>query len=72
MSENINLKKQVFNKGKFDEKIDTNFNELIPQESQMFFDTNLANVNDFFLLYNVKQKSTNGRYATWLFLFCSV
>ena len=51
MSENVNLNKNVFDKRAFEKTVDTSFNELVPQETQKFFDTNLANVNDFFVMY---------------------
>ena len=51
--ENINLNRQVFNKQKFNDTVDTTFSELGVQEQDLnFFDLNLATVDDFFILYN--------------------
>ena len=51
--ENVNLNRQVFNKQKFNETVDTTFSELGVQEQDLsFFDLNLATVDDFFILYN--------------------
>ena len=52
MSEQVNLNKQVFDKDKFKETIDTNFSELISTPNPAFFDINLATIDDFFVLYN--------------------
>tara|TARA_R110002051_G_scaffold60607_1_gene111168 strand:+ start:199 stop:564 length:366 start_codon:yes stop_codon:yes gene_type:complete len=51
MSENINLNRQVFERNAFERTVDTSFSQLVPQETQKFFDTNLANINDFFVMY---------------------
>ena len=51
--ENVNLNRQVFDKQKFNETVDTTFSELGVQEQDLsFFDLNLATVDDFFILYN--------------------
>jgi len=51
--EKINLNRQVFNKQKFNDTVDTTFSELGVQEPDLsFFDINLATVDDFFTLYN--------------------
>jgi len=51
--EQVNLNKQVFNKEKFNETIDTSFSQLGPQQPDpSFFDPNLATVEDFFTLYD--------------------
>jgi len=51
--ENVNLNRQVFNKQKFNDTVDTTFSELGVQEQDLnFFDLNLATVDDFFILYN--------------------
>ena len=51
--ENVNLNRQVFNKQKFNDTVDTTFSELGVQEQDLnFFDLNLATVDDFFTLYN--------------------
>jgi hypothetical protein len=53
MMETVNLNRQVFNKQKFNDTVDTKFSELGVQEPDLnFFDINLATVNDFFILYN--------------------
>jgi hypothetical protein len=48
---NVNLNRQVFDKKKFDETIDTSFTQLIIPQDPTFFDLNLATVEDFFTLY---------------------
>jgi hypothetical protein len=51
--EKVNLNRQVFNKQKFNDTVDTKFSELGVQEPDLnFFDINLATVDDFFILYN--------------------
>ena len=51
--ENVNLNRQVFNKQKFNDTVDTTFSELGVQEQDLkFFDLNLATGNDFFILQN--------------------
>ena len=49
---NINLNRQVFDKDKFKETIDTTFSQLVDRSDLQFFDLNLATVGDFFNLYN--------------------
>jgi hypothetical protein len=48
---NVNLNRQVFDKTKFNETIDTSFTQLVTQPDPTFFDLNLATVEDFFTLY---------------------
>jgi hypothetical protein len=48
---NVNLNRQVFDKKKFDETVDTSFTQLVTQPDPTFFDLNLATVEDFFTLY---------------------
>lgn len=48
----ISLKRQVFDKDKFDKTIDTQFSELKFSPEIFNFDVNLATVEDFFILYN--------------------
>tara|TARA_R110002167_G_scaffold291002_1_gene495843 strand:+ start:1233 stop:1643 length:411 start_codon:yes stop_codon:yes gene_type:complete len=50
-TKNINLKRQVFNKEKFNETINTNFTQLTNQLDPQFFDLSLATLNDFWSLY---------------------
>jgi hypothetical protein len=51
--ETVNLNRQVFNKQKFNDTVDTTFSELgVQQQDPSFFDLNLATVDDFFILYN--------------------
>lgn len=47
----IELNKQVFPKTQFEEVIDTQFSELVSQPDQTFFDSSLATVEDFFIIY---------------------
>jgi hypothetical protein len=49
---NIILYRQVFDKNKFNETVDTEFNQLLDKSDLQFFDLNLATVEDFFNLYN--------------------
>ena len=49
---NIKLNRQVFDKVKFNETVDTNFSQLLDKSDLQFFDLNLATVADFFNLYN--------------------
>lgn len=48
---NVNLNRQVFDKKKFNETVDTSFTQLVSQPDPTFFDLNLATVEDFFTLY---------------------
>ena len=53
MMETVNLNRQVFNKQKFNDTVDTTFSELgVQQQDPSFFDLNLATIDDFFTLYN--------------------
>jgi hypothetical protein len=47
----INFTRQVFNKQKFNETVDTEFSQLVSTPDETFFDINLANLEDFFTLY---------------------
>ena len=52
--ENVNLNRQVFNKQKFNDTVDTTFSELGVQEQDLsFFDLNLATVDDFFIFFEL-------------------
>ena len=51
MNINIDLNRQVFDKKKFNETIDTSFTQLVTPQDPTFFDLNLATVEDFFTLY---------------------
>jgi hypothetical protein len=48
---NVNLNRQVFDKTKFNETVDTSFTQLVTSQDPTFFDLNLATVEDFFTLY---------------------
>lgn len=48
----VDLNKQVFDKSKFQQSVDTSFSQLVPKPEQMFFDLDLATLDDFFQLYN--------------------
>jgi len=48
---NINLKRQVFDKAKFNETINTNFTQLKSELDPQFFDLSLATLDDFWSLY---------------------
>jgi len=51
--EKINLNRQVFDKTKFNETVDTSFSQLgVQEEDPSFFDINLATQADFFTLYD--------------------
>ena len=56
MSENkyltANLVREVFNKTKFNETVDTTFSQLITKPNPAFFDIDLATINNFFTLYD--------------------
>tara|TARA_Y100000034_G_C6901337_1_gene416974 strand:- start:895 stop:1281 length:387 start_codon:yes stop_codon:yes gene_type:complete len=47
----VDLNKNVFDKTKFNKSVDTSFSQLVPKPEQMFFDLDLATINDFFTLY---------------------
>ena len=47
----INFTREVFNKQKFNETVDTEFSQLIEVPDETFFDPDLATVNDFFIIY---------------------
>jgi len=48
----VQISRQVFDKNKFNETIDTTFSQLVPTVDPSFFDINLATIGDFFTLYN--------------------
>ena len=51
--ERVNLNRQVFNKKKFNDTVDTEFSELgVENQDLSFFDVNLATQEDFFTLYS--------------------
>ena len=47
----ITFNRQVFNKSKFNNTVDTEFTQLIQTPDETFFDVNLATVEDFFTIY---------------------
>lgn len=47
----IDFSRQVFNKQKFKNTVDTEFSQLIEVPDETFFDVNLATVEDFFTIY---------------------
>ena len=47
MKKSTNLKRQVFNKKKFKETVDTEFSQLVQPEDPSFFDLDLATLKDF-------------------------
>jgi hypothetical protein len=49
---NVNLNRQVFDKTKFNETVDTSFTQLVSQLDPTFFNLDLATIEDFFTLYN--------------------
>lgn len=51
MSKNVNLKRTVFDKAKFNETVDTNFTQLQSELDPQFFDLSLATQEDFWNLY---------------------
>ena len=51
MKKKISLNRQVFDKNKFKTTVDTTFSQLKIKPTQKYFDTSLATVADFFVLY---------------------
>tara|TARA_R100001224_G_scaffold113836_2_gene101173 strand:+ start:2698 stop:3132 length:435 start_codon:yes stop_codon:yes gene_type:complete len=51
MSKNVNLKRTVFDKAKFNETVNTNFTQLQSELDPQFFDLSLATQEDFWSLY---------------------
>jgi 23S rRNA maturation mini-RNase III len=47
----ITFNRQVFNKSKFHDTVDTEFSQLVQTPDETFFDVNLATVGDFFTIY---------------------
>ena len=47
----INFNRQVFNKSKFNNTVDTEFTQLVQVPDETFFDVNLATIEDFFTMY---------------------
>ena len=51
--EQVNLNRQVFDKAKFNETVNTSFSQLgVEEVDPSFFDINLATQDDFFTLYD--------------------
>lgn len=48
----FNLNRKVFDKSKFNETVDRNFNQFIPQPLPSTFSSDLATIDDFFEIYN--------------------
>mgnify|MGYP003639154743 CR=1 FL=1 len=48
----LKLNRQVFNKDKFNETVDTTFSQLVDNLPPPVFDINLATTEDFFTLYD--------------------
>lgn len=48
----INFNRQVFNKEKFKNTVNTEFTQLVQTPDETFFDPNLAEVEDFFTVYD--------------------
>jgi hypothetical protein len=48
---NVKISRQVFDKDKFNETVDTSFTQLVPVVDPLFFDIDLATQEDFFKLY---------------------
>ena len=48
----VKISRQVFDKDKFNETVDTSFSQLIPLPDPSFFDRELATLEDFWYLYN--------------------
>lgn len=46
------LGRQVFDKNKFNQTVDTEFTQLVSVPDETFFDPSLATVEDFFTIYN--------------------
>jgi hypothetical protein len=47
----IGFTREVFNKQSFNNTIDTEFSQLVETPDETFFDISLANIEDFFTLY---------------------
>jgi len=52
MTEKITLKAQRFNKEKFNETVNKEFTQLVNTPDPSFFDRDLANIDDFWYLYD--------------------
>ena len=50
--QNVDIKRKVFNKGEFNETVDTEFTQLVSEHDPSFFDINLATQSDFWILYD--------------------
>lgn len=48
----VDVKRNVFDKDKFNETVDTQFSQLVTTPDPSFFDINLATLGDFWLLYD--------------------
>ena len=51
-NQNVQRVRQVFDKAKFKETVGTQFTQLVSPPDPQFFDTNLATIEDFFILYD--------------------
>jgi len=49
---NVKMVRQVFDKTKFSETINTKFNQLVSTPDPSFYDVNLATQEDFWILYD--------------------
>jgi NTP pyrophosphatase (non-canonical NTP hydrolase) len=71
-NQSIKISRQVFDKDKFNETVDTSFTQLVPVVDPLFFDINLATQEDFFILYNkffyTIPKGEQGEVNTHLYL----
>lgn len=52
MAKQVNVKRNVFDKDKFNETVDTTFSQLVTVPDPSFFDVNMATLGDFWLLYD--------------------
>lgn len=48
----VKLNRKIFNKDKFNNTINTEFGQLKPVKDSFIFDVNLANIDDFWTLYD--------------------
>tara|TARA_R110002012_G_scaffold298458_4_gene496923 strand:+ start:3042 stop:3467 length:426 start_codon:yes stop_codon:yes gene_type:complete len=51
-NQSVNFSRQVFNKQKFQNTVDTQFTQLVQIPDETFFDPSLATVEDFFIIYD--------------------
>ena len=52
INKTVDFSRQVFNKQKFQDTVDTQFTQLVQIPDETFFDVNLATVEDFFIIYD--------------------